>query len=237
MKKSIACLLALLLLAVPLLAWAEGETIYSIVDAQGQYITHFVGEPAQGDEYIAHDNSHYVITAVDVAAHTAQAEKKGAYPMPDVSWLSEDSRAVSSGTQRHAVALYCTHSDESYEPTDGASSITPRGSIYDVAQALKSNLEQRGVKVYYDDSTHLPHDSGAYKRSRSTAANLLENGVDAIFDIHRDASRILPSMKQPSRVKRPAWCVCWWGAPIRTRLKTRSSPWSLRLWRTSCILS
>ena len=144
MKKSIACLLALLLLAVPLLAWAEGETIYSIVDAQGQYITHFVGEPAQGDEYIAHDNSHYVITAVDVAAHTAQAEKKGAYPMPDVSWLSEDSRAVSSGTQRHAVALYCTHSDESYEPTDGASSITPRGSIYDVAQALKSNLEQRG---------------------------------------------------------------------------------------------
>ena len=186
MKKSIACLLALLLLAVPLLAWAEGETIYSIVDAQGQYITHFVGEPAQGDEYIAHDNSHYVITAVDVAAHTAQAEKKGAYPMPNVSWLSEDSRAVSSGTQRHAVALYCTHSDESYEPTDGASSITPRGSIYDVAQALKSNLEQRGVKVYYDDSTHLPHDSGAYKRSRSTAANLLENGVDAIFDIHRD---------------------------------------------------
>lgn len=84
------------------------------------------------------------------------------------------------------MALYCTHSDESYEPTDGASSITPRGSIYDVAQALKSNLEQRGVKVYYDDSTHLPHDSGAYKRSRSTAANLLENGVDAIFDIHRD---------------------------------------------------
>lgn len=77
MKKSIACLLALLLLAVPLLAWAEGEKVYSIVDAQGQYITHFAGEPAQGDEYIAHDNSHYVITAVDVAAHTAQAEKKG----------------------------------------------------------------------------------------------------------------------------------------------------------------
>ena len=43
MKKSIACLLALLLLAVPLLAWAEGGTIYSIVDAQGQYITHLVG--------------------------------------------------------------------------------------------------------------------------------------------------------------------------------------------------
>ena len=102
MKKSIACLLALLLLAVPLLAWAEGETIYSIVDAQGQYITHFVGEPAQGDEYIAHDNSHYVITAVDVAAHTAQAEKKGAYPMPDVSW-----RGQPRGILRHAAACRC----------------------------------------------------------------------------------------------------------------------------------
>lgn len=48
MKKSIACLLALLLLAVPLLAWAEGETIYSIVDAQGQYITHFAGRACAG---------------------------------------------------------------------------------------------------------------------------------------------------------------------------------------------
>jgi stage II sporulation protein P len=32
----------------------------------------------------------------------------------------------------------------------------------------------------------LPHDSSAYSRSYSTAYALLEKGVDALFDIHRD---------------------------------------------------
>ena len=175
---------ALVLLLLPVLALAEEESEYIIVDAAGQQITHFIGTPAAGDEYIAHDNTHYVIRSVDDAAHTALAENRGLYPMPSVRWLEDDSQAVSAS--KRAVALYCTHSDESYVPTDGDSSLTPRGGIYDVAEALKKNLEAQGVTVYYDNSTHLPHDAGAYRRSRSTAEGLLENGVDAIFDVHRD---------------------------------------------------
>ena len=184
MKKRIvtACLLLAGMLLPPG-AQAEAD-YYHIVDQTGAYITHYTGTPEAGDEYIAHDNQYYVITRVEEGSHTAWAQSKGAYEMPDVSWLQDDSQPVSAA--RKAVALYCTHSDESYEPDDGDASVTPRGGIYDVAEALKANLEKQGITVYFDDATHLPHDSGAYRRSRATAAGLLENGVDAIFDVHRD---------------------------------------------------
>lgn len=43
------------------------------------------------------------------------------------------------------VGLYCTHSDESYEDGDGASSVSPAGpGIHDVAATLKSWLEDQG---------------------------------------------------------------------------------------------
>lgn len=186
MKKLLAALLLVMLLPFSAQAEEEGNAVFLIYDEQGVYVTHYVGEPAAGDEYIAHDNSHYVIQSVDTASHTARAQRKGVYRMPDVEWLHDESLAVSAGMQRGAVAIYCTHSDESYVPTDGESSITPRGTIYDVAEALKSNLEALGVTVHYDNATHLPHDSGAYKRSRATAQGLIEDGVDAVFDIHRD---------------------------------------------------
>lgn len=181
---------ALLFLALLLLlpaAWADeegGEKIYALVDAQGKLLSHYAGVPEAGDEYIAADNNHYRIERVAHDALTAQAKHLGAYPMPDVSWLSQNALSVSA--QRRAVAIYCTHSDESYKPTDGVSSDEDRGGIYDVAETFKKALEQQGVTVYYSDETHHPHDAGAYRRSRATAASLVEQGVDAVLDIHRD---------------------------------------------------
>ena len=186
----LVCLLALLLPARTLAE--EADTVYILVDDRGETITQYAGTPEAGDEYISHDNRHYVVRSVDEMTHTALAESLGSYAMPDVRWLQGESQAVSAGEGR-AVALYCTHSDESYAPTDGKASVTPRGGIYDVAEALKANLESRGVTVYYDDSTHLPHDAGAYRRSRATAEELLKNRVDAIFDVHRDG---IPDPKQ-----------------------------------------
>ena len=184
MKGKILAALLLFLALLPAAAQGEGEGYYHIVDETGAYITHYTGTPETGDEYIAHDNRHYRVTRVEEAAHTAWAQDMGTYRMPDVSWLEDDSQAVSAA--RHAVALYCTHSDESYEPSDGESSVTPRGGIYDVAKKLKANLEKQGITVYFDDATHLPHDSAAYRRSRATAEGLIKKGVDAIFDVHRD---------------------------------------------------
>ena len=188
MRRKIAALFLPLFLPLflmqPLRALAAEDTVFDIVTGDGTRVTQFAGDADVGDEYISGDNRHFRITRVDADAHTAYAEALGAFQLPDVSWLEEEAQAVAA--QKKAVAMYCIHSDESYVPTDGTSSIDRRGGIYDVAESLKSALEKQGVTVYYSDENHAPHDAGAYRRSRSTAASLAEEGVDAIFDIHRD---------------------------------------------------
>ena len=165
-------------------AQADENRIFRILDENGKEITQYAGVPDIGDEYIAGNNGHFRIISVDEGTMKATAQMLGQYELPDVSWLQEQAQPVAA--QKRAVAIYCTHSDESYKPTDGVSSDEQRGGIYDVAENLKQALESKGVTVYYSDETHHPHDAGAYRRSRATAASLLENGVDAIFDIHRD---------------------------------------------------
>lgn len=186
MKKLFALLLAALLL-LPALALAqedETEDVYRLLDPQGETVTFYCGTPEPGDEYVSGDNRHFRVVQIDPAAKAARMEDLGSFPLPDVEWAKDSALPVAA--VRRAVALYCTHSDESYEPTDGKSSIEKRGGIYDVAESLKASLEKQGITVYYSDENHYPHDAGAYRRSRATAASLAEEGVDAIFDIHRD---------------------------------------------------
>lgn len=183
-RKTAWVLLGMLLL-FPCQALArEEDPVYRILTETGQALTQYAGDPDIGDEYISGDNQHYRITAVDSGQKTASAQLLGPFSLPDVSWLEEEAQPVAAG--KKTVALYCTHSDESYVPTDGSSSIRQRGGIYDVAESLKSALEKQGITVLYSDENHFPHDAGAYRRSRSTAASLAEEGADAIFDIHRD---------------------------------------------------
>lgn len=185
MKKLLIFLLAALLLSPAALAQEdEMEDVYRLLDPQGETVTLYCGAPEPGDEYVSGDNRHFRVIQVDPNGKAARMEDLGAFPLPDVEWAAESALPVAA--VRRAVALYCTHSDESYEPTDGKSSLEKRGGIYDVAESLKASLEKEGVTVYYSDENHYPHDAGAYRRSRATAASLAEEGVDAIFDIHRD---------------------------------------------------
>ena len=73
-------------------------------------------------------------------------------------------------------------------PSDGTDSIYGRGGIHDVGAAFAAALEQKGITVLYSERLHLPHDRGAYRRSRVTAQELLRQGPEAIFDVHRDAA-------------------------------------------------
>ncbi len=186
MKKLLAILLSALLLlpAAALAQEDEIEDVYRLLDAQGETMTLYCGTPEPGDEYISGDNRHFRVIQTDPAGKAARMEDLGVFSLPDVEWAAETALPVAA--VRRAVALYCTHSDESYEPTDGKSSIEKRGGIYDVAESLKASLEKEGITVYYSDENHYPHDAGAYRRSRATAASLAEEGVDAIFDVHRD---------------------------------------------------
>ena len=197
MKKSVLLIAAILLLIVPRLSCGEeaGESLYQIADAQGNALFTFSGELHVGDEYIAQDNRLFRITAVE--GGQAAAEYVGDEAMPDVSWLdageaqpvfaAETIPTASDKTDsKKLIAMYVTHSDESYIPTDGTESINGQGGIYDVARQFRDELQALGVDVILDESTHLPHDSGAYRRSRQTAERLLQKRPDAIVDIHRD---------------------------------------------------
>lgn len=190
MKKTLKIILtALLLLCLTLspaavLASEEGEDVYRLLDEQGETLTFFAGTPEPGDEYVTGDNRLYRVTQVDQGGKAARTQAMGKFALPNVDWALESALPVAA--RNKAVAIYCTHSDESYVPTDGASSIEKRGGIYDVAESLKKALEEKGITVKYSDENHYPHDAGAYRRSRATAASLAEEGVDAIFDVHRD---------------------------------------------------
>ena len=173
---------------------ADSEVLFSVNSSNGSPLFVFCGEIDVGDEYIAQDNSLYRVSSV--SGNTAVAEKIGDEPMPDVSWLQTGeaqpvffnlSLPVSSGTETSKlIAMYVTHSDESYIPSDGTESINGQGGIYDVARSFRDELQALGVDVILDESTHLPHDAGAYRRSRQTAERLLQKRPDAIIDIHRD---------------------------------------------------
>ena len=103
--------------------------------------------------------------------------------------------------------MYSTHSDESYTPDDGTYSLWEGAGIYDVGNALKDELEARGIETIYSEESFLPHDADAYNRSRATAEELLKRAPDALLDIHRDA---IPrsSMRRPSTARTSARCAC-----------------------------
>ncbi len=207
MKTALSLLLGALLLLVPCAAHAEqmdAESVFTVTDEAGQPLFSISSSVSVGDEYIAGNNVLYRIASL--SGTSAVAQRIGEEPMPDVSWLdlgeaqpvfalSDESAvpAAKSGAkpdeksgQKRLIAMYVTHSDESYVPTDGTQSIEGQGGIYDVARAFRDALQKEGIDVILDESTHLPHDSGAYRRSRRTAERLLQKRPDAIIDVHRD---------------------------------------------------
>lgn len=70
----------------------------------------------------------------------AVAERIGEEPMPDISWLdvgeaqavfASDDITQTSGkanADKKLIAMYVTHSDESYVPSDGSQSINGRAA-------------------------------------------------------------------------------------------------------------
>lgn len=147
-----------------------------------------------GDRYLNHENNLYeVIKIFDDEAVARFIEKVNIEQSLD---MPEEVMAETSGDadtakpslkKERLVAIYCTHSDESYIPTDGAASIPHNGGVYKVGASLKEALEKKGIKVIQSHTSHNPHDAMAYERSRRTALELLKNKPDAVIDVHRDA--------------------------------------------------
>ncbi len=138
-----------------------------------------------GDIFISREFRQYEVYEVDEKNLAARAEETGRYIKPKV--VVEDYNRLRFATNlKKSVGIYMTHNDESFVPTDGVSSVYGAGGIHDVAGALAQSFFETGYDVYFDETLHIPHDSGAYTRSLTTAKRLLENKVDALFDVHRD---------------------------------------------------
>jgi len=179
----------------------DTEHCYTIVDeATKEVVLQTCHVVVVGDEFVDPENRRYRVVRVE--GHTAWARLIGRVDLDAVAaafraaWSQDLARASVATPRQFAqapagrlVALYHTHSDESYIPTSGTPSVEPHGDVYDVGAVVKERLRRGvGLRAVQSWATHLPHDGAAYARSRRTATALLRNNPDALFDLHRDAA-------------------------------------------------
>ena len=186
MKRLLVLLALLLAVGLPAHAEMDGECVYTLFSADGRELTMRAGRMYVGDEYISGDDRLYRVASVDDEARTAIAEYVGEASVDEAAATAFASLIARAESEKK-IAMYSTHSDESYVPSDGESSKLEDAGIYDVGEALAESFEERGIDAVYSRETFHPHDAGAYRRSRRTAEELLKDGPDALLDIHRDA--------------------------------------------------
>jgi stage II sporulation protein P len=191
--------LLLFVLAIPIVHGEEerGEGYYSLINEQGEVICRTGHKTHVGDEYLTADDHLYRVERVEGDIARVRFVKNrtkgevGANSLWD-NWffalkgiLIGQKRVQTDGAR--PIAIYHTHTDESYVPTDGKSSIEGKGGIFQVGEALTQRLRKDGVKVVHNKTPHDPHDAMAYDRSRRTAVELLKKRPVALIDVHRDA--------------------------------------------------
>ncbi|RQD73217.1 MAG: stage II sporulation protein P [Candidatus Syntrophonatronum acetioxidans] len=175
----------------------DGE-YYTMVDDEGNTIMKTARHLHQGDSFIGSDDELFEVYKVeDNIAYARQAESAPALS-PSLTGLR---RGIFNylpalefpvifqreGEEEKTIGILHSHGAESYVPSDGSESIPEGGGILKVGETFASHLEGEGIEVIHSQETHVPHDSGAYLRSRRTAEELLKENPDAIFDVHRDA--------------------------------------------------
>lgn len=173
---------------------SEGK-YYQMVDDAGNVVYGTGWKIRVGDEFLTEDNKRYEIVGID--GQTAKVKLIGQINL--VEYFPKNGAApfggsLFSGSIAHAaatpkVAVYHTHNDEAYVPSDGVeSSDEGNGGIVKVGNVFSSALESEGIQAIHSDTNHSPHDNMAYERSRRTVVSLLKQQPDAIFDLHRDAA-------------------------------------------------
>jgi len=171
--------------------WYEDEPgYYTLFDEEGNELTAMASEMFKDDEYISSDNKHYSVSRVNKKERKAYAKYLGDIELPEFELVEDLSMEVAAQNKDRSILIYCTHSSESYVPSDGTTAIPSKGGIFDVAESFKNALQEKGIKAVLDKTSHDPHDAGAYRRSRQTAVELIKKNmpVAAVFDIHRDAT-------------------------------------------------
>lgn len=165
---------------------AAGE-YYTLCDKDsGEELEYLNRAVFEGDELLTGDNRHYRIHKVEgQKAHCEFMEQRNLKPVLE-ELQSAAAEAGSWPGNFQSIAIYCTHTDESYVPTSGTESKNGGGDILQVASTMAEVLEKQGIHVIHSENIHDPHDVNAYQRSRKTASQLLQEAPAAIIDVHRD---------------------------------------------------
>lgn len=163
----------------------ECGSYYSLVDQTGKELDQIGRQAYIGDEFILENNRRYKIIKIEEKQQKAIAQRIGEEKL---TYLDEwDLVPVANTTGKYSgVAIYMTHTDESYVPTDGTSSKPGNGGILQVGNTLANGLKDKGVNANISFDKHDPHDANAYHRSRKTAVQLLKQNPIALIDVHRD---------------------------------------------------
>ena len=189
----LTCLSILLIFGFPGSAWASlshGNDEFTagyitVIDETNTLILQTGLTISAGDQYISEDNKLYEITSVEGPLAKARY-------INHQSSISLEQLAIpvqgEVDTSQPIIAIYHTHTDESYLPTDGKSAQNGNGSIMLVGDAMAQRLTELGYQVTHDKTLHDPHDANAYQRSRRTFMKLLAQQPTALFDIHRDSA-------------------------------------------------
>lgn len=183
--------LSILLTAKDNVCFASDKAYYTIYDYDNpSEVVLLKGDGVEvGDEYLSGDNKLYRIVEVDNRAKTGKAEFLQDEKLPKLNVKKKAKENVASAKSTKKVGVYHTHNDESYIPSDGYDSVYGKGGVHDVGKAFVENLQKLNIDVVYREDLHLPHNSGAYTRSQTTAQSILsEGGIDALFDVHRDST-------------------------------------------------
>ncbi len=167
--------------------------VYTISDEEGNVLMRTARHVHVGDRWIGMDNRSWEVFSVEGDDATAKYTGSSG----NQSWLQrvraeilgvfQSQPVQQQETSEKKIGIYSTHGAESYVPNDGTDSVPEGGGILDVAESLNDSLKDNGVEAVQSKETHVPHDSNAYKRSRDTAQELLQNDSDAVIDVHRDA--------------------------------------------------
>ena len=155
------------------------KNVTEVYDLEGNYIFSTAMGVVPDDRYISQDNIEYVVREVE--DDRAIAEKKG-----EINLIEDEATAMPplAVEDKSTVGIYHTHNAESYVPEIDANGA---GDVHEIGKVFKRSLEQNAVNVIHSENMHIPHDGGAYSRSKHTVKEILEHNPDAIFDIHRDA--------------------------------------------------
>jgi stage II sporulation protein P len=166
---------------------------FTIVDEAGSAVYETGRNVRVGDQFLTEQNKRYEVLAIE--GDTARARLIGTVnlslylPQQDNFFVKLlRPRMAAAAEQGAKVAIYHTHSDESYVPSDGSESKLGAGGIYKVGAAFAEGLKKNGLTPVLSNAKHDPHDDMSYERSRRTALQLVKNDQPAaIFDVHRDA--------------------------------------------------